>query len=54
VKTMMEQGKPVSGRCARPYPIMVTPHKGGKRARCLGCGVTMEELDPKIPALLRI
>jgi hypothetical protein len=28
--------------------------QGGKRARCLGCGVTMEEPDPKILALLRI
>jgi hypothetical protein len=51
---MMERGKPVSGRCAHLYPVMVTPHRGGKRARCLGCGVTMEELDPKIPALLCI
>jgi hypothetical protein len=52
----MERGKPVSGRRAHLYPITLTPHKGlgGKHARCLGCGVTMEALDPKIPALLRI
>ena len=29
---MMERGKPVSGRCAHLYPIMVTPHKGDKGA----------------------
>jgi hypothetical protein len=37
-----------------PLPITVTHQKGGKCARSPTCGVMMEELDPKIPTLLRI
>jgi len=37
-----------------PLPITVTLHKGGKCARSPTCGVMMEELDPKIPILVRI
>jgi hypothetical protein len=35
---IMERGKPLSGQCAHPYPIAVTPHEGVKLARCLRCG----------------
>jgi hypothetical protein len=50
----MKRENLISRRCAHLYPLTVISHKGGKHARCLGCGVRMEALDPKIPAHLRI
>jgi hypothetical protein len=32
--------KTANWRCRHFYPIEVVPTEGGKRARCLGCGVS--------------